>query len=165
MSPALFFGVALCVSPAQSLAPSAITDEFLAAPSRKNTAPGKGEIYSFCEETRTAADGFWRRILKAYGDEIRKGRSGDIAGTTGYSGYGTGDGTTGGRNNGRAANGNADGIDGSSSETANGGNDNGEGEKSPRRALPPPFPTPPFPTGEWQGFPLVGVPPADNNWP
>lgn len=35
----------------------------------------------------------------------------------------------------------------------------------PRRALPPPFPSPPFPSAEYQGYPLVGVPPDDSVWP
>lgn len=34
-----------------------------------------------------------------------------------------------------------------------------------RRALPPPFPSPPFPTAEYQGYPLVGVPPDDTVYP
>jgi hypothetical protein len=38
-------------------------------------------------------------------------------------------------------------------------------EASERRALPPPFPSPPFPTGEWQGFPMIGVPPSDTVYP
>lgn len=36
---------------------------------------------------------------------------------------------------------------------------------APRRALPAPFASPPFPTGEWQGFPLIGVPPSSNVYP
>lgn len=32
--------------------------------------------------------------------------------------------------------------------------------ESERRALPPPFESPPLPSGEYQGYPLVGVPPA-----
>ena len=32
--------------------------------------------------------------------------------------------------------------------------------ESERRALPPPFASPPLPSGEYQGYPLVGVPPA-----
>lgn len=44
---------------------------------------------------------------------------------------------------------------------------NGEEPKSEpyRRALPAPFASPPFPTGEWQGFPLIGVPPSDTIYP
>lgn len=34
-----------------------------------------------------------------------------------------------------------------------------------RRALPAPFQSPPFPSAEWQGFPLVGVPVSDTEWP
>ncbi len=34
-----------------------------------------------------------------------------------------------------------------------------------RRALPAPFSSPPFPSGEWQGFPLVGVPSSDSVYP
>jgi hypothetical protein len=70
-------------------------------------------------------------------------------------------------------NGEAPKTDGGESGKANGaadpcncdkGNGNGEPEK-PRRALPAPFASPPFPTGEWQGFPLIGVPPNDTDYP
>jgi hypothetical protein len=33
--------------------------------------------------------------------------------------------------------------------------------EQPRRALPAPFDAPPFPSGEWQGYPLIGVPTPD----
>lgn len=38
-------------------------------------------------------------------------------------------------------------------------------KEPPRRALPAPFPSPPFPSGEYQGYPLVGVPPSDTVYP
>lgn len=34
-----------------------------------------------------------------------------------------------------------------------------------RRALPAPLASPPFPSAEWQGYPLVGVPPSTTTWP
>jgi hypothetical protein len=34
-----------------------------------------------------------------------------------------------------------------------------------RRALPAPLPSPPMPTGEWQGYPLIGVPPDTTRYP
>lgn len=34
-----------------------------------------------------------------------------------------------------------------------------------RRALPAPFPSPPFPSGEYQGYPLIGVPSSDTVYP
>ena len=34
-----------------------------------------------------------------------------------------------------------------------------------RRALPAPFPAPPFPSAEYQGYPLIGVPPDTTEWP
>jgi hypothetical protein len=34
-----------------------------------------------------------------------------------------------------------------------------------RRALPAPLPSPPMPSGEWQGYPLIGVPPDTTEWP
>jgi hypothetical protein len=34
-----------------------------------------------------------------------------------------------------------------------------------RRALPAPLPSPPMPSSEWQGYPLVGVPPDTMQWP
>jgi hypothetical protein len=34
-----------------------------------------------------------------------------------------------------------------------------------RRALPAAFPSPPFPSSEYQGYPLVGVPPDTTRWP
>jgi Putative beta-barrel porin-2, OmpL-like. bbp2 len=36
---------------------------------------------------------------------------------------------------------------------------------APRRALPAPFQSPPFPSGEYQGYPLIGVPPDDTVYP
>ena len=36
-----------------------------------------------------------------------------------------------------------------------------EEPEKPRRANPVPFTSPPFPGGEWQGYPNIGVPPAD----
>jgi hypothetical protein len=36
---------------------------------------------------------------------------------------------------------------------------------APRRALPGPFDSPPFPSSEYQGYPLVGVPPSDSVYP
>jgi hypothetical protein len=42
----------------------------------------------------------------------------------------------------------------------------GEATQTPyRRALPAPLPSPPLPSGEWQGYPLVGVPPDDTVYP
>jgi hypothetical protein len=38
-------------------------------------------------------------------------------------------------------------------------------EEPKRRALPAPFESPPFPSAEFQGSPLVGVPPSDTVWP
>lgn len=38
-------------------------------------------------------------------------------------------------------------------------------EEPPRRALPAPFASPPFPSSEYQGYPLVGVPPSDDVYP
>jgi hypothetical protein len=34
-----------------------------------------------------------------------------------------------------------------------------------RRALPAPLPSPPMPSGEWQGYPLIGVPPDTTRYP
>jgi hypothetical protein len=45
---------------------------------------------------------------------------------------------------------------------------NGDPEPAPeppRRALPAPFESPPFPSGEYQGYPLVGVPPDSSVYP
>src|SRR5262249_49560282 len=40
--------------------------------------------------------------------------------------------------------------------------ENGEEEpEKPRRALPSPWDSPPFPSSEYQGYPLIGVPPPD----
>src|SRR5262245_2319176 len=41
----------------------------------------------------------------------------------------------------------------------------GTGSQSVRRALPPPFDSPPFPSGEYQGYPLIGIPPRDTTYP
>jgi hypothetical protein len=42
---------------------------------------------------------------------------------------------------------------------------NSDEDTKVRRALPPPFPSPPFPTGEYQGYPLIGVPSNDTVYP
>jgi hypothetical protein len=42
---------------------------------------------------------------------------------------------------------------------------NGDEEPAPRRSLPAPLQSPPFPSGEWQGYPLVGVPPDSSVYP
>ncbi|HQR06839.1 MAG TPA: outer membrane beta-barrel protein [Gemmatales bacterium] len=44
---------------------------------------------------------------------------------------------------------------------------NGDAAKTEpeRRALPAPMASPPFPSGEWQGSPLVGVPPDSSQYP
>jgi hypothetical protein len=36
-----------------------------------------------------------------------------------------------------------------------------DGSESERRTPAAPFPSPPFPSGEWQGYPLIGVPPSE----
>lgn len=36
-----------------------------------------------------------------------------------------------------------------------------DNKESKRRALPAPFASPPFPSAEYQGYPLIGVPPSD----
>jgi len=44
-------------------------------------------------------------------------------------------------------------------------NDEGQTKGSERRALPAPFDSPPFPSAEYQGFPLIGLPPSDTTYP
>lgn len=45
------------------------------------------------------------------------------------------------------------------------GNGNGKDSEPERRALPAPFKSPPFPSSEYQGSPLIGVPPSDSVYP
>jgi hypothetical protein len=41
-----------------------------------------------------------------------------------------------------------------------------EGEPTPpRRALPSPWDSPPYPSSEYQGYPLIGIPPSTKEWP
>jgi hypothetical protein len=40
-----------------------------------------------------------------------------------------------------------------------------ENKEPKRRALPAPLLSPPMPSGEWQGYPLIGVPPDTTEWP
>lgn len=40
-----------------------------------------------------------------------------------------------------------------------------DNKEPPRRALPAPFESPPFPSAEYQGSPLIGVPPSDTEYP
>jgi hypothetical protein len=46
-------------------------------------------------------------------------------------------------------------------------NGNGDEEQKPeyRRGLPAPWEAPPFPSTEYQGYPLIGVPPSTTNYP
>jgi hypothetical protein len=37
--------------------------------------------------------------------------------------------------------------------------------QSQRRGLPPPYNSPPYPSGEYQGYPLIGIPPSETHWP
>jgi hypothetical protein len=65
-----------------------------------------------------------------------------------------------------SANGNGDKKNGSGAGNGNGDKKNGEEDKPEyRRALPAPFKSPPYPSGEYQGFPLVAVPPSDTVYP
>lgn len=43
--------------------------------------------------------------------------------------------------------------------------DESKNEEPKRRALPAPFASPPFPSAEYQGYPLIGVPPDDTVYP
>jgi len=61
-------------------------------------------------------------------------------------------------------------ADESASDTGDNGTQEGdckdqESKEPPRRALPAPFASPPFPSGEYQGYPLVGVPADDTVYP
>jgi hypothetical protein len=48
----------------------------------------------------------------------------------------------------------------------NASNGNGDDQPPPyRRALPPPLKSPPMPSGEWQGYPLIGIPPSTTVYP
>jgi hypothetical protein len=72
-------------------------------------------------------------------------------------------------NNGSGSNGS--GTDGSSNagETTSAGERSGGGgyasDETPRRAPPSPWNSPPFPTSEYQGYPLIGVPPNSSVHP
>ena len=108
---------------------------------------------AICQESR---DRFLNRLCKAYVEEF-KGKKGD----NDKKDCESNNGDQAKSNNSDQANGGGNG---------NGGQNNANGEKSaepekPRRALPAPFTSPPFPTAEWQGFPLIGVPPSDTVYP
>jgi hypothetical protein len=45
------------------------------------------------------------------------------------------------------------------------GANGGDQPEPPRRALPAPLTSPPMPSGEWQGYPLIGVPPTTPDYP
>src|SRR5262249_16515924 len=73
--------------------------------------------------------------------------------------------TTGQIENGSDKSNSHNGKDSSSTGT---GKDNRTTEsepEKPRRAPPAPFNSPPFPSGEYQGYPLIGVPAPDANYP
>src|SRR5262245_32991886 len=102
---------------------------------------------SSSEAASEKAEGcFPRRLIKAYCDEFKKKDNGDDKKKDECD-----------KNNG---NGEKKDDNGEKKD------DNGSQEtEKPRRALPAPFPSPPFPTGEYQGFPLIGVPPSDTVYP
>ena len=65
-------------------------------------------------------------------------------------------------------NGNGDkcnGDAGKNNEEGDKKDDEGQTKGSERRALPAPFDSPPFPSAEYQGFPLIGLPPSDTTYP
>lgn len=93
--------------------------------------------------------GFCYTFCKAYRDEFfpkKEDKKDNCASTNGEKKEANGNG--GEKKNGESANNPCTG--------------NGDSKPEPfRRALPAPFQSPPFPGAEWQGFPLVGVPPAE----
>jgi hypothetical protein len=52
-----------------------------------------------------------------------------------------------------------------SDEKKNGAHEATETPEPPRRALPAPLPSPPMPGGDWQGYPLIGIPPDSSAFP
>lgn len=54
---------------------------------------------------------------------------------------------------------------GSKEETNDKDKEEEEKKEPRRRALPAPFKSPPFPSAEYQGYPLIGVPPDDTIYP
>jgi hypothetical protein len=121
---------------------------------------GKQEsVCAVCQESR---DCFLRRLIQAYCEYCPKDEK--------KGGNGQADCATGANGNSGNTTGSTNGNSGDATGGSNGGNGGGNGDNSgqpekPRRALPAPFASPPFPTGEWQGFPLIGVPPSDTVYP
>src|SRR5262249_30452099 len=99
---------------------------------------------------------FFTRLVKAYCEAFfppQKEEKDDKDSNGADGKNGNGDGKNGDGKNGDAKDGNGDCKSKSD-------------DKEPaRRALPAPFPSPPFPTGEWQGFPLIGVPVSSTVYP
>jgi hypothetical protein len=106
--------------------------------------------WSVCPVCQEQPDHFFRRLIKAYCEYLPKKEKKDDK-CKSESGNGNDS-----KDNGNSCSNSGSNGNGSS------GDDSGS---STRRALPPPFPSPPFPTGEWQGFPLIGIPPSDTVYP
>jgi hypothetical protein len=124
---------------------------------------------------------FVRRLVNAYCEYLPKCQKKDEkkeeckppeagAGATNgpSSGSGNADATSGQSGGGDAKSGNtsntSNGGNGQANGNAGGNRDSSEPPK-PRRALAAPFDSPPFPSGEYQGYPLIGVPPDDTVYP
>jgi Putative beta-barrel porin-2, OmpL-like. bbp2 len=110
-----------------------------------------------CPICQESCDGFFRRLMKAYRYEFKPPEKKD-------EGKADNNGEKKKDDNGEKKDDSKTGSNGQSN--GNGQNGNGdEKPEAPRRALPAPMPSPPLPTGEWQGFPLIGVPPSDSVYP
>jgi hypothetical protein len=120
-----------------------------AAPAPLTLAPGQSPWT--CPVCQPPPAPFPRRLAKAYCDEFPKDEKKDDTAKC------------------DAANGSSDNSKGDANGRADpcktGDGDGTAEPEKPRRALPAPFNSPPFPSGEYQGYPLIGVPPDDATYP
>jgi hypothetical protein len=114
---------------------------------------------SACAVCQDSPNSFFRRFCTAYRDEFKPEmpKNCEPCGTANSCATATTPPWNGAANGDNAATPSGNG-------SANGNADDAAPEK-PRRALPAPFNSPPFPSAEYQGFPLVGVPAPDANYP
>ena len=149
---------------APTAVPSAVLPDNLKESTPKPAAESNAPIAYGCSTTDGGEPngGFVRRLFKAYKDEFfpkdeKKNGNGDEKKND---------------NGDEKKNDNGDekkNDNGDEKKNDNGDEKkNGNGEEqpeAPRRALPAPFASPPFPSAEYQGYPLIGVPPDSSVYP
>jgi hypothetical protein len=141
---------------AAHLTPGVASPDPKAEPPATDQAPAKAEGTAplYPVHGTPPPSHFFGRLCQAYSDAFHHVEE--------YKDDDQGNGNGDKNGNGEKKNGDADAKNGNGEKK----NGNGDEKKEPeRRALPSPWNSPPFPSSEYQGFPLIGVPPSDTVYP